>query len=171
MDRSASGDDAGPSADPLAHLARASDRFLSLGHAERFDAVLWANDLARQGPPDAGDAGLEFAEGAIFVEEAIDRTGADGGVAGLLSMEKRGGVWRFTALQPGGELVADARTAACATCHRDAPRDFVFRTPPPQSSSAAASAAMTATAPTAVATPAATYDARSAGSAAAPSRR
>jgi hypothetical protein len=174
MDHAPSGLDGGTAgADPLAQLARVSDRFVSQGHAQRFDAIVWANDGARQGPAEAtsGDAGAEYAEGARFVEEAIERTRVDAGTAGLLSMEKRGGAWRFTIVQPDGEVVGDPQTAACATCHHDAPRDGVFRVPPAQSSSAAASAAITATAPSTVATPAATYDVRSAGSAAAPSRR
>ena len=156
-----------------ARLSRLSDRFLSQGHAERFDAVVWANDAARQtGSGDSrADSGSDFADGAMFVEEAIDRAAADGGVAGLLTMEKRAGAWRFSAIEPDGQVLTEPRTAACAACHREAPRDFAFRTPPPQSSSAAASAPITATAPTPVATAAATYDARSAGSAAAPSRR
>ena len=94
---------------------------------------------------------------------------------GLLVMEKRAESWRFVAVGPDGEVVSDARVAPCAECHRDAPRDFVFRRPSEapagQSSSAAANAATTATAPTTVATAAATYDARSAGSAPAPSSR
>ena len=153
-----------------ARLSRVSDRFLSQGHAERFDAVVWANAAARQTGSGDGrpDAGSDFADGAMFVEEAIDHAAADGGVAGLLTMEKRAGAWRFSAIEPDGQVLAEPRTAACAACHREAPRDFVFQ--PPQSSSAA-SAPITATAPTPVATAAATYDARSAGSAAAPSRR
>jgi hypothetical protein len=155
-------------------VTRLSDRFLSLGHAERFDGVVWANEAARASWTGdlRADGGADFAEGAVFVEEAIDRATGDGGVAGLLAMEKRGSAWRFSAVEPDGQVLTDARTTACATCHHEAPHDFVFRTPPAtQSSSAAASAAMTATAPTPVATAAATYDARSAGSAAAPSRR
>ena len=106
-------------------LARVSDRFLSQGHAERFDAVLWANDAARRPAEVAVDGGSEFAEGAIFVEEAIERTESDAGVAGLLAMEKRNGAWVFSAVQPDGEVVSDPRTGSCATCHREAPRDFV----------------------------------------------
>ena len=181
VERSARSSDGGadPSSDidglvfHASHLSRLSERFLSQGHAERFDAVVWANDAARQtGSGDSrADSGSDFADGAMFVEEAIDRAAADGGVAGLLTMEKRAGAWRFSAIEPDGQVLTEPRTAACAACHREAPRDFAFRTPPPQSSSAAASAPITATAPTPVATAAATYDARSAGSAAAPSRR
>ena len=177
VERSARSSDAGEdlSSDIDGHvfhasrLSRISDRFLSQGHAERFDAIVWANDAARR--TGEGDAGSDFSEGAVFVEEAIERSEGDAGVAGLLAMEKHGGTWRFSAVQPGGEVVTDARAGACVTCHREAPRDFVFRTPPTQSSSAAASAPSTTTAPTPVATAAATYDARSAGSAAPPSRR
>jgi hypothetical protein len=159
-------------ADFRARLSRLSDRFLSQGHGEVFDAVVWANEAAHAG----ADDGRSYAEGAMFVEEALGRDATDGGAdVGLLVMEKRAETWRFFAVDPDGDVASDARVAPCASCHREAPRDFVFRTPSPaqarQSSSAAASAATTATAPTTVATAAATYDARSAGSADAPSRR
>ena len=118
----------------------------------------------------------------MLVEEAIERTVKGDRAAGLLVMEKRAGAWRFVVVDADGARRRDGRAApACAACHRDAPRDFVFQwTWPPrpprrravrryvgaQSMSAATTAPMTATAPTAVATAAATYDARSAGSAA-----
>jgi hypothetical protein len=158
-------------ADFRARLSRVSDRFVSGGHGDGFDAVVWSNEAARSGVDAAGG----FADGAMLVEELLGRGAADGGSGeGLLVMEKRVEGWRFVAVGPDGEVVADARVGACAECHRDAPRDFVFQTPSQaarQSSSADASAATTTTAPTTVAIPAATYDARSAGSADAPSRR
>lgn len=158
-------------ADFRARLSRVSDRFLSEGHGDDFDAVVWSNEAARA----AADAGGGFADGAMFVEEALGRGALDAGASvGLLVMEKRAESWRFVAVGTDGEVVSDARVAPCAECHRDAPHDFVFRTPPAparQNSSTATSAAITATAPTPVATAAATYDARSAGSADAPSRR
>ncbi len=154
-------------------MSRVSERFLSRGHAERFDAVVWANDAART----AASTGSDFADGAMFVEEAIARGVLDGGASGLLMMEKRSGTWRFAAMSGEGEgerdVASDSQVALCGECHRDASHDFVFRTTAPasQSSSAAASAAMTAIAPTAVAIPAVKYDARSAGSADLPSSR
>ncbi len=159
-------------ADFRAHLSRISDWFLSEGHGEAFDAVVWANDGARAG----ADAGEGFADGAMLVEETLDRGSLDGGAPlGLLVMEKRAETWRFAAVGPDGEVASSAAVAACAQCHRDAPDDFVFRTPRPvqagQNIKATTSAAMTVTAPTPVATAAATYDARSAGSAPAPSSR
>jgi hypothetical protein len=158
-------------ADFRAHLSHVSDRFLSEGHGNGFDAVVWSNQAGRAGLDDG-----DYADGAMLVEELFRRGASDGGDAeGLLVMEKRGDGWRFVAVGPDGDVAADARGAACAECHREAPRDFVFRTPtapvPRQSSSADASAATTTIAPTTVAMPAATYDARSAGSADAPSRR
>lgn len=153
-----------------AHLSRVSDRFLSEGHGNGFDAVVWSNQAGRAGLDDGG-----FADGAMLVEELVGRGASDGGDAdGLLVMEKRGDGWRFVAVGPDGDVAGDARVATCAECHREAPRDFVFRIPAPvprQSSSADASAATTTMAPTTVATAAATYDVRSAGSADAPSRR
>jgi hypothetical protein len=184
VDGSATTDASPVPADFRARLSRVSERFLSEGHGDAFDAVVWSNEAARAG----ADAGGAFGDGAMFVEEAIGRDARDareardaqdaldaGAGVGLLVMEKRADAWRFVAVGPDGDVVRDARVAPCADCHRDAPRDFVFRTPSPaparQSSSAAASAATTATAPTTVATAAATYDARSAGSADVPSRR
>jgi hypothetical protein len=157
-----------------AHLSRVSDRFLSRGHADRFDGVVWASEDAAVAAASGGD----FADGARFVEEAFGRDVTDGGAAGLLAMEKRAGVWHFAAVGPDGDVAGDARTSACVTCHRDAPHDFVFATPAPsggvpvslpdagaagsargvappaQSSSAAARAASTAIAPAPVTTPA-----------------
>ncbi len=172
VDSSAPTDASPVPADFRARLSRVSDRFRSEGHGDAFDAVVWSNEAARAG----ADAGGAFADGAMFVEEALARDALDAGAGvGLLVMEKRADAWRFVTVGADGDVVSDARVAPCADCHRDAPRDFVFRTPGPiparQSSNAAASAATTATAPTTVATAAATYDARSAGSADVPSRR
>ena len=121
------------------------------------------------------DAG-RFAEGALFVEELLGRDPSGQGAAqGLLVMEKRADTWHFVAVGPDSTAVSDPRVQPCVECHREAPQDFVFRTPGPaparQSSSNAATPATTTTAPRTVATPAATYDVRSAGSADAPSRR
>jgi hypothetical protein len=154
-------------ADFRVRLSRISDRFVSEGHGSRFEAVVWSNDAARA----CVDGG--YADGAMLVEELFARGALDGGgTAGLLVLEKRAEGWRFVAVGPEGNAVSDVRVEPCAACHRDAPRDFVFPMPATSySSSADASAATTMTAPTTVATPAATYDARSAGSADAPSSR
>jgi hypothetical protein len=144
-------------------MARVSERQLSRGHGERFDGIVWTNDVARA-VWDA--AGTPMPDGAVLVEEAIERSARGDRPAGLFVMEKRDAAWRYTVVSPDGEVIDDARVAPCATCHRDAPRDAVFPVgPAPQAKSAASSAAMTATAPTAVASAAATYEARSAGSA------
>ncbi len=150
-----------------AHMARVAERFLSEGHGEAFDAVVWANDAARAGTAAGGD----FPDGAMFVEEALGRSLSDAGSVGLLVMQKRGGGWQFGAVGPDGE---PGSGAACAACHQDAPRDAVFLlggSAAPQSSSAAAIAAMNAIAPRTVATAAPMYDTRSAESDAGPSRR
>ena len=207
--------DAGATAPPAvppdfrARLARIGDRFLSGGHAESFDAVVWANEAARA----ATTAGADYPEGAMLVEEAIGHDASDAGALGLLVMEKRGQGWRFASVDPDGGVVSDERVSACATCHKEAPRDYVFAVlpapapstsgvvapppssggaiaPPPssggavapprpsssavapnQSSSAAARPAMNASAPRTLATPATTYETRSAGPAASPSSR
>ena len=171
--------DAGAAETPVptdfrARLSRVSDRFLSRGHADRFDGVVWASEEAAA----AAGSGGDFSDGARFVEEAFGRDVTDGGAAGMLAMEKRAGVWHFAAVGPDGDVAGDARTGACVACHREAPHDFVFATPAPsagspaslpsagaagsahgvappaQSSSAAARAASTAIAPTTLPTPA-----------------
>jgi hypothetical protein len=147
-------------------MARLGARARSRGHGERFDAVVWANDVARA----AWDTGpAPMPDGAMLIEEAFESAAQGGRALGLLVMEKRGGTWRFVAVGADGDVVDDARVAACASCHREAPRDSVF--PLGQANSAASSAAITATAPTAVASAAATNETRSAGLAEAPSRR
>ena len=110
-------------ADFRSHMARVSQRALSRGHADRFDAVLWANDAAHA----AWDGSGDMSDGAVLVEEAIERTFKGDRAAGLLVMEKHGGAWRFVLVDAGGHVVDWARDAACATCHKEAPRDFVFR--------------------------------------------
>lgn len=111
-----------------ARLSRITGRFPSRGHAEKYDAIVWGDSAA--GAADAGtDAGSDFAEGTMFVEETTARGVADGGASGLLMMEKRAGAWRFAAVSPEGEIVSDSRVAPCGECHREAPHDYVFRTP------------------------------------------
>lgn len=149
-------------------MTRVAELRPSHGHAERFDAVLWVNDAARSAWEDLGEA----PDGAVLVEQLSEPGALGVRGAGRLVMAKSGGAWRFSATDEKGALAEEARTAACAVCHREAPRDFVFVFPPgPQSNNATPSAAMTASAPTSVAIDAATYDARSAGPADAPSSR
>jgi len=136
------------------HMAKLAPRQLSLGHAQRFDGVVWGNDAAKA----AWQARGAMPDGAILVEEVIDAPRVGDRAAGLLTMEKKGGAWTFLAVGPEGGAATDAR---CQGCHAEAPQDEVFRFD--QGSSAASTAAMTAIVPTAVATTAATTDARSAG--------
>jgi hypothetical protein len=110
-------------ADFRAHMARVSERAISRGHADRFDAVLWANEAAHG----AWDGSGAMPDGALLVEEAIERTAKGDRPAGLLVMEKHGEVWRFVLVDATGHVVEWARDAVCASCHRDAPHDFVFR--------------------------------------------
>lgn len=110
-------------ADFREHLTRLTERSVSRGHAERFDGVVWANDGGHavwDGPGDAAD-------GALLVEETIARTAKGDRAEGLLVMEKKGGTWRFTVVDASGHVVEWSREAVCVACHRDAPRDFVFR--------------------------------------------
>jgi hypothetical protein len=147
-----------------------SDRFTSHGHGDAFDAVVWANEAGRA----ALESGADAAEGAVIVEETVPSSARGDSVRGELAMEKRAGKWRFSVVEADADAATPAAASACEGCHRDAPRDDVFALPPrvaAQMKSAASSAAITATAPTAVATPAATYDASSAGLAASPSSR
>jgi hypothetical protein len=128
-------------ADFRSHMARVSERIVSHGHADRFDGVVWANDVARAAWAPAGD----MPDGAVLVEEAIERTTKGDRPAGLLVMEKHGATWRFVLVDDRNHVVDGAREATCAACHTDAPRDFVFRV----ESVPVAPAAPTATAPAA----------------------
>jgi hypothetical protein len=102
---------------------KVGDRFLSDGHARRYQAMLWLNGVAR----DAWAAlPAPMPEGALVVEEALDAAGGTDKPAGLWVMEKKGGAWRFVAVSPEGEAVSDARVALCAECHAQAPHDGVF---------------------------------------------
>lgn len=152
------------------HMAVVAPRQLSHGHGEAFDGTVWANEAARG----AWAARGEMPEGAALVEELTEKVRPGGGgavpparvpangdrAAGLLFMEKKDGAWRFVAVGPDGRSAEDGR---CAACHAQAPRDAVFVVDQP--ASAASTAPMTATAPSTVATAAATHDARSAGTA------
>jgi hypothetical protein len=122
--------DAGPAPEPSPvppdfreHMARVSERGPSHGHADRFDAIVWANDVARAAWDGAGD----LPAGSMLVEEAIERTSKGDRAAGLLVMDKRGETWRFVVVDALGRVARDSQEKACAACHRDAPRDFVFR--------------------------------------------
>jgi hypothetical protein len=103
-------------------MAKLTGRFTSEGHAERFDAIVWANGSARR----AWTAHGVVEDGGMFIEELTDRCCQGDRAGGLLVMEKDGGGWRFTVVGSAGEVVTDARVAACAACHHDAPRDGVF---------------------------------------------
>jgi hypothetical protein len=93
-----------------------ADRFLSRGHAERFDALVWANDAAEKswGTPSA------MAVGALLVEETITRDGGTDRPGGLLVMEKADAGWRYLVVAASGEVTSGGRLAACETCHREA---------------------------------------------------
>jgi hypothetical protein len=116
-------------ADFRQRMTRVAERALSRGHGEAFDAVVWADEAGRAAWGTSG----EMPDGVTLVEEAIERGPKGDRAAGLLVMEKRGGTWRFVAVDKGGRVVEEARVAACIECHKEAPRDFVFRAgaPPP----------------------------------------
>ncbi len=125
--------DAGTRAAPLVpadfreHMAKVADRRPSHGHADRFDAIVWANDAARSAWAGQGD----MPDGALLVEEAIERTAKGDSPAGVLLMEKKDGAWRYAAAGANGDALDPATSAAkCAACHVDAPRDSVFRLAP-----------------------------------------
>jgi hypothetical protein len=104
------------------HMTRVSERGVSHGHADRFDGVVWTNDAAHTGWEGPG----QMPDGAVLVEEAIEKTVKGDRAAGLLVMEKHAEGWRFVVVDAGGHVVEWTRVEACAACHRDAPRDFVF---------------------------------------------
>ena len=124
-------DAAAPRPSPVARdfrktMARLTDRQVSEGHAERFDAIVWANDAAKG----AWDAGTAMPDGAVLVEEAIERRSRSDRVdkpAGLFVMKKDGGTWSFIVVGPAGDVVDDARVAPCKACHALAPVDYVYK--------------------------------------------
>jgi hypothetical protein len=104
------------------HMTRVSERGVSHGHADRFDGVVWTNAAAHTGWEGPG----QMPDGAVLVEETIEKTVKGDRAAGLLVMEKHAEGWRFVVVDAGGHVVEWTRVEACAACHRDAPRDFVF---------------------------------------------
>lgn len=98
------------------HMTRVAGPFLSRGHGERFDAIVWANETARPIMEGQGDG----ADGALLIEEAIVHDVRGDEAAGLLVMQRRDG-WRFAAIDPDGTVVSDQRVAGCASCHGEAP--------------------------------------------------
>jgi hypothetical protein len=135
VERSADLDGGAPEPSPVpadfrSRMARVSERFLSRGHGEKFDAIIWANALAQS----ATDPQFDLADGSIFVEEALVRdTGGDRG-AGLLVMTKRGDTFRFDAVEPDGGVASRERVDACVACHRET-TGSVFPWPPKVASS------------------------------------
>jgi hypothetical protein len=113
--------DAGTSAVPSdfrSTFTRATDRFLSRGHGERFDAVVWINATARS----ALQAEGAMEDGSLLLEETTVHDARGERPTGLLVMEKRQGTWSFTCVGPEGEVVTDPHLALCVTCHREAPQ-------------------------------------------------
>jgi hypothetical protein len=90
--------------------------FLSRGHAQRFDAIVWANAAAGK----QWDSPGEMPVGAMLVEEALVREGASDRPAGLLVMEKREAGWRFVVVTAEGEVQSGPHLTLCETCHREA---------------------------------------------------
>jgi hypothetical protein len=111
-------------ADFRSRMARASERFLSRGHGEKFDGIIWANEIARA----AADPQSVLADGSIFVEEAIAGDTRGERSAGLLVMTKRGEAFRFDAVEPDGGVASRERVDACVACHRET-TGFVFPWP------------------------------------------
>ncbi len=102
-------------------MTQVGNRFLSQGHAQRFDGVVWADSAASK----AWDTPEDLPAGAMLVEEAIVREGPNDRPGGLLVMEKHDDGWRFVVVTAEGDVVSGARLAACETCHREA-RGAVF---------------------------------------------
>jgi hypothetical protein len=98
------------------HMTRLTDRFLSHGHADRFDATIWASEVV------AADGGAEgdFADGTVFVEEGVVRDTRGDRSAGLLVMTKENGTFRFDAVDPEGRTASRERVATCVICHGEA---------------------------------------------------
>jgi hypothetical protein len=104
-------------------MQRVGLQFLSEGHAERFDATVWANATAR----DHLDAGAPWPEGATFAERVTARgSPANGSDLGWLFMIRGNAGWTFGLVAPDGDDAGVAIVAACEECHREAD-DGVFR--------------------------------------------
>jgi hypothetical protein len=128
--RSASQGDGGAPSEPSpvpadfrSRYGKLGEPFVSEGHARRYKAQIWLDEAAQRAWVQLPRA---MPDGAVVVEEAFDLEGPSKRPAGLLVMEKAGGAWRFFAVGPDGQLAADARVAACARCHEQAPHDDVF---------------------------------------------
>ena len=106
----------------------------SEGHAPgRFVSEIYANALAAE----ALNGEAPFPPGALFVERHGERRG-DGGKGPTFTMIKvieskpggaTGSSWRFTAFDSRDREVGAIGSPglhACAQCHRDAARDYVF---------------------------------------------
>ena len=131
----AGGDVASPvPADFRTTMTRVAGKQASHGHADRYDAVVWANDGARS----AWDGDGDMPDGSMLVEELSERVRGGEAAAGLFAMQKSGGSWRFFAVSPRGSIAPDANVATCDACHRDAPHDHVFRIPAPAPNDAGA---------------------------------
>jgi hypothetical protein len=100
-------------------MTQVGGRFLSRGHAQRFDAVVWANAAADKSWDSLG----EMPVGAMLIEEAIVREGGSDRPGGLLVMERREAGWRFVVVTAEGEVQSGARLTLCETCHREASGD------------------------------------------------
>ncbi len=91
-------------------------RFVSLGHAGRFEADLFAGEPA----------------GTRFIEELFERgTGKPGPVYMMERVASTldaaaAGEWRYVVTDPRGNLVKEGDLQACAGCHDEAPHDRVF---------------------------------------------
>lgn len=96
-------------------MTQVGGRFLSQGHAQRFDALVWINDAAK-----LWDAPAELPVGAMLIEEAIVREGAADRPGGLLVMEKGETGWRFVVVTAEGDVRSGPRLAPCESCHRQA---------------------------------------------------
>lgn len=101
-------------------MTRVSGRFLSRGHGERFDAIVWANEAAQSAVRSLGPA----PNGATWVEEAFVKNVRGDDAEGFLVMQRRDG-WHFAAIDADGTVASDERVASCTACHSEAP-DSVF---------------------------------------------
>ncbi len=121
-------------ADFRAKMTRVTGKQTSHGHADRYDAIVWANDGARS----AWDGDGDMPDGSMLVEELSEHVRGGEAEAGLFAMQKSNGSWRFFAVSARGAVAPDATVARCDACHRDAPHDHVFRVPaqPPAPSDA-----------------------------------
>jgi hypothetical protein len=105
-------------------------RFVSKGHAAgRWEVDVYANEA---GAKALRDPRTEVPEGAVFVEEHVERA-PESHQGPLMMLEKMSAGfdaahhdWRYVVLGANGDLEGDGSLDGCTRCHDSAPHDHLF---------------------------------------------